>query len=105
MKKDKSKEPPVYLVFFKGRDQDALNAAFREFSQKQIQKANKPSIHKRLAAYRAMMPKKTKDKVKNQFLFIQGGQLTPDFILPLPHQTFICNGTRRPDFCWFCVKQ
>ena len=31
LKKDKSKEPPVYLVFFKGRDQDALNAAFREF--------------------------------------------------------------------------
>lgn len=66
LKKDKSKEPPVYLGFFKGRDQDALNAAFREFSQKQIQKANKPSIHKRLAAYRAMMPKKTKDKVKNR---------------------------------------
>ena len=66
LKKDKSKEPPVYLVFFKGRDQDALNAAFREFSQKQIQKANKPSIHKRLTAYRAMMPKKTKDKVKNR---------------------------------------
>ena len=66
LKKDKSKEPPVYLVFFKGRDQDALNAAFREFSQKQIQKANKPSIHKRLAAYRAMMPKRTKDKVKNR---------------------------------------
>ena len=66
LKKDKSKEPPVYLVFFKGRDQDALYAAFREFSQKQIQKTNKPSIHKRLAAYRAMMPKKTKDKVKNR---------------------------------------
>ena len=66
LKKDKSKDPPVYLIFFKGRDQDALNAAFREFSQKQIQKANKPSIHKRLAAYRAMMPKKSKDKVKNR---------------------------------------
>ena len=66
LKKDKSKDPPMYLVFFKGRDQDALNAAFREFSQKQIQKANKPSIHKRLAAYRAMMPKKSKDKVKNR---------------------------------------
>ena len=66
LKKDKSKDPPVYLVFFKGRDQDALNAAFREFSQKQIQKANKPSIHKRLATYRAMMPKKSKDKVKNR---------------------------------------
>ena len=55
LKKDKSKEPPVYLVFFKGRDQDALNAAFREFSQ-------------------------------NQFLFIQGGQPDPSFILPLLHQ-------------------
>ena len=39
LKKDKSKEPPVYLVFFKGRDQDALNAAFREFSQKQDRKS------------------------------------------------------------------
>ena len=41
LKKDKSKDPPVYLVFFKGRDQDALNAAFREFSQKQIHQVKK----------------------------------------------------------------
>ena len=54
----------MYLVFFKGRDQDALNAAFREFSQKQIQKANKPSIHKRLATYRAMMPKEIEGQSK-----------------------------------------
>ena len=66
LKKDKSKDPPVYLVFFKGRDQDALNAAFREFSQKEIQKANKPSIHKRLAAYRSIVASKSKDKVKNR---------------------------------------
>ena len=66
LKKDKSKDPPVYLVFFKGRDQDALNAAFREFSQKQIQKANKPSIHKRLSAYRSIVASKSKDKVKNR---------------------------------------
>ena len=66
LKKDKSKDPPVYLVFFKGRDQDALNAAFREFSQKQIQKANKPSIHKRLSAYRSIEASKSKDKVKNR---------------------------------------
>lgn len=66
LKKDKSKYPPVYLVFFKGRDQDALNAAFREFSQKEIQKANKASIHKRLAAYRSIVANKSKDKVKNR---------------------------------------
>ena len=44
----------------------SFDAAFREFSQKQIQKANKPYNHKRLATYRAMMPKKSKDKVKNR---------------------------------------
>ena len=66
MKKDKSKEPPVYLVFFKGRDQDAINAAFREFSQKEIQKANRPSLHKRLAAYRSIVADKTKGKAKNK---------------------------------------
>lgn len=68
LKKDKSKEPPVYLVFFKGRDQDALNAAFREFSQKEIQKANRPSIHQRLDKYRNIVAKKSKDKgkVKNR---------------------------------------
>ena len=86
LKKDKSKDPPMYLVFFKGRDQDALNAAFREFSQKQIQKANKPSIHKRLATYRAMMPKKSKDKNGR----IRSGSGCPPWIkgnwfLPISH--------------------
>ena len=66
LKKDKSKDQQEYMVFFKGRDQDALNAAFREFSQKEIQKANKPSIHKRLAAYRSIVASKSKDKVKNR---------------------------------------
>ncbi len=66
LKKDKTKDPPVYLVFFKGRDQDALNAAFREFSQAKIRKANRPSIHKRLAAYRSIVSQQKKDKVKNR---------------------------------------
>ena len=34
------------------------------FPRKQIQKANKPSIHKRLAAYRAMMPKEIEGQSK-----------------------------------------
>jgi hypothetical protein len=66
LKKDKSKDPPVYMVFFKGRDQDAINAAFREFSQKEIQKANRPSIHKRLSVYRSLVAKKSKDKAKSK---------------------------------------
>lgn len=66
LKKDKTKDPPVYMVFFKGRDQDAITAAFREFSQKEIQKANRPSIHKRLAAYRSIVAGKTKGKARNK---------------------------------------
>jgi Spy/CpxP family protein refolding chaperone len=54
------------MVFFKGRDQDAINAAFREFSQKEIQKANRPSIHKRLSVYRSLVAKKSKDKAKSK---------------------------------------
>ena len=65
LKKDKTKDPPVYLVFFKGRDQDALNAAFREFSQKQIKKANKKSIHKDLQKHR-VVANQQKNKVKNK---------------------------------------
>ena len=38
VKKDKSKDPPVYMIFFKGRDQDAIHAAFRDFSTAKIRK-------------------------------------------------------------------
>lgn len=64
LKKDKSKDPPVYMVFFKGRDQDALNAAFRDFSTAQIKRANKSSIHQKLQKLRGMMKVQKKDKVR-----------------------------------------
>ena len=66
LKKDKTKDPPVYMVLFKRREDDAITAAFREFSQKEIQKANRPSIHKRLAAYRSIVAGKTKGKARNK---------------------------------------
>ena len=31
VKKDRGREPPKYLVFFKGRDADVLSQAFKEF--------------------------------------------------------------------------
>ena len=36
LKKDSTETPPRYLVFFKGRDADALTAAFKEFSAKKL---------------------------------------------------------------------
>lgn len=73
LKKDKSKDPPVYMVFFKGRDQDALNAAFRDFSTAQIKRANKPSIHQKLQKLRGMMKVQKKDKVRQKFQFYSSG--------------------------------
>ena len=45
LKKDSTETPPRYLVFFKGRDADALTAAFKEFSAKKLTQEQKPSIH------------------------------------------------------------
>jgi hypothetical protein len=59
--KDASEKPPKYLVFFKARDTDAVTAAFKEYSAKQMNKAKeKPSIIENLTM---MM-----EKVKNQVL-------------------------------------
>ena len=46
LKKDNTETPPRYLVFFKGRDADALTAAFKEFSAKKRTQEQKPSIRK-----------------------------------------------------------
>ena len=52
LKKDATEQPPRYLVFFKGRDADALTAAFREFSAKRLTQEQKPSIRKVLVAFK-----------------------------------------------------
>ena len=61
VKKDKTETPPKWLVFFKGKDADALTAAFKEFSSKAAKKqrnAEKPSVIKDLD--------KNTEKVKTQ---------------------------------------
>ena len=73
LKKDASGEIPRYLVFFKGRDADAVTAAFREFSAKNLAKEKKPSIRKRLTqakeqAKRQELERGEKVKVKDRGL-------------------------------------
>ena len=68
VKKDKSKDPPVYLVFFKGRDRAAIDAAFRDFTGEQLRKKNKNrvGIRKKLALYRAAAKNQKKARDKNR---------------------------------------
>lgn len=48
LKKDKSTEPPRYLVFFRAKDTDVMTAAFKEYTGVTLQKGKKVSIRKRL---------------------------------------------------------
>lgn len=65
IKKDKTSEIPRYLVFFKARDGDALNAAMNEYANKQLQKQSKPSLLKKLKSLGDIV-KNREPKVKNK---------------------------------------
>ena len=55
-----------YLVFFKARDADALNAAFAEYTAKTMDRQKgKPSLLKQLAKFKKMAQEMSADKVKN----------------------------------------
>ena len=57
LKKDKSENPPKYLVFFKGRDTDVLNLAFKEYVGKQMKQKDKPSIMENLPILKRLLQK------------------------------------------------
>ena len=66
LKKDKSMDPPRYLVFFKARDVDVMTAAFKEFSAKELVKAKKPSIAKRLTRYQQQAKDQNKQRERTK---------------------------------------
>ena len=57
IKRDRSSNPPKFLIFFKSRDADALTSAFNEYAGKKVRKASRPSVLQRLASF--------KERVKN----------------------------------------
>ena len=68
LKKDKSGDIPKYLVFFKARDADALTAAFKEYTAKEVRRASqdKPSVLEQLRALKAKVLSLTPDKARNK---------------------------------------
>ena len=68
LKKDKSGDIPKYLVFFKARDADALTAAFKEYTAKEVKRASqdKPSVLEQLRALKAKVLSLTPDKARNK---------------------------------------
>ena len=70
LKKDKTKEPPVYYVFFKGRDEERISIAFNEYSQKILKREEKKSVREELkqekAAEKAQNRQREKVKVQER---------------------------------------
>lgn len=66
LKKDRSKTPPLYYVFFKGRDEERISMAFSEYSQKLLKE--KPSIRKALRKFAelAKSQDRQREKVKDR---------------------------------------
>ena len=48
VRRDKDAEPPRFLLFFKGRDADAITAAFKEFMTARERKSERPSLLQKL---------------------------------------------------------
>ena len=66
LKKDKTTDPPIYIVFFKGKDTDILDTAFREFIGNEMDKDKRPSLKQALNKMKEISKSLNKDKVKNK---------------------------------------
>jgi len=67
VKKDTTEKPPRWLVFFKGKDADAITSAFKEFSSKQLKKtAEKPSVIENLRNLMEKVTNQVLDQTKNK---------------------------------------
>lgn len=69
--KDKNSEPPIYTVFFKAKDQDAITRILDDYSAKQIKKSSveKISVMEKLKKFKeivAAIPKKVAEKKKER---------------------------------------
>ena len=52
VKKDKTCEPPKYLIFFKGRDADVVAQAFKEFVYGNEKRKGRTSVREKLKRFR-----------------------------------------------------
>ena len=68
VKKDRSCSPPKYLVFFKARDADALTSAFTEYTNREVKKAQRPSVLEKLSKFKELVQHAVVDRVKRKEL-------------------------------------
>ena len=71
VKKDKTTNPPKYVVFFKGRDADAVAQAFKEFVYGNEKRKGRTSVREKLKRFRDAVSQnknreRSRDREKNK---------------------------------------
>ena len=54
IKKDRSENPPKYVVFFKGRDADVIARAFKDYCDLNEKRSRRPSVREKLNKFKAI---------------------------------------------------
>ena len=68
VKKDRTCNPPKYLIFFKGRDADALTTVFKEYSSQKLKKSERPSVLETLNHYKEIIKNAVVNRTKRKEL-------------------------------------
>ena len=64
LRKDATTQPPHYIVIFKAKDADNMEQAFKEFTAKKLQREERPSIRKDIAASKEKAAARNADRAK-----------------------------------------
>lgn len=64
LKKDPHTDPPHYYVFFKAKDKDQLQPAFKEFTAMTLDREKRPTIRERLAQAQEQTKTKHREREK-----------------------------------------
>ena len=67
LRKDATTHPPHYIVIFKAKDADNMEQAFKEFTAKKLQREERPSIRKDIAASKEKAAARNADRAKEKF--------------------------------------
>lgn len=66
IEKEVGTDPPKWTVYFKANQADALTAAFREYTKKDLEQENRPSLLSQLRKFRDLAQNRGKDRIKNK---------------------------------------
>jgi hypothetical protein len=66
VRKQKDTEPPKWTVYFKGGQADAVTAAFKEYTRKELAHDARPSVLTQIKKLKELATKISKETIKNK---------------------------------------